>query len=86
MHIATISSQRQITLPKKLLDQLGLSVKDKVKVEVDNKKLIIEPISMKVSDLAGSLTQLIAPAKRGVPVERAKQIALDEMAKEWANE
>ncbi len=86
MHLATISSQRQITLPKLLLDQLSLDIKDRVKISAFQDKILIEPDLIKVSDLAGSLGQKISPIKKNVPFARAKAIALKKIAQELANE
>jgi len=86
MHIATISSQRQITLPKAMLDQLSLSVKDRVKITVDNNQLVVEPANMKIANLAGCLTHLIPSSKRDVSYQVAKEKALEIMVKKWVND
>jgi AbrB family looped-hinge helix DNA binding protein len=84
MHIATISSQRQITIPKALLDQLSLSAKDKVKISVDNEQLVLEPVNMNISRFAGCLTRYISPAKRKVPIDKAIEKAIDQVVREVA--
>ncbi|HOZ03018.1 MAG TPA: AbrB/MazE/SpoVT family DNA-binding domain-containing protein [Candidatus Woesebacteria bacterium] len=85
MHIATISSQRQITLPKAMLDQLALKTKDKVKIEVDNDQLVIKK-TVSLMDLSGCLAHLVSPDKKGVPIEVARASAMKVMAKRWAEE
>ena len=75
MHIATISSQRQITIPKALLEQLSLSAKDKVKISIDNDQLVIEKTA-NIMNLSGILRKYIQPSKLGVSYESAKKIAM----------
>lgn len=85
MHIATISSQRQITIPKALLDQLSLSAKDKVKIEVDNDQLMIKK-TVSLMDLSGCLRKYIHPSKLGVSFEHAKKVAIANMLKQKLDE
>lgn len=86
MHIATISSQRQVTLPQSMLAQLSLDVKDTVGLTVDSNRIIMEPKRIKVEDLYGSLGSKIHPSKRNVPFEVAKKEAIRIVVKELANE
>ncbi len=86
MHLATISSQRQITLPKLLLDQLSLDIKDRVRIFAFQDKILIEPDLIKVSDLAGSLAHKISQNKKNVPFAQVKKLALKKLAQELAHE
>lgn len=85
MHIATISSQRQITIPKALLDQLSLSAKDKVKISVDNDQLVMKKTT-NIMSLSGSLRKYIHSSKLGVSYEFAKKVALANMLKKKLDE
>jgi bifunctional DNA-binding transcriptional regulator/antitoxin component of YhaV-PrlF toxin-antitoxin module len=68
MHIATISSKRQITLPKDMLEYLNLSFYGKVYIEKKNKTLTLTPIKKSiVEETAGSLYKFIPKDKLNVP-------------------
>lgn len=86
MHIATISSQRQITLPKALLDQLSLDSKDRVQIVVSDGNLLIKPEKIKANDLIGRLGSKIPASKRGVPFKVATAFAVQKVVQELANE
>lgn len=86
MHIATISSKNQITLPAKLLAEL--QVKPKQKVLIENKKgiLTVKPLKRSIVDeVAGSLTKYVDPKKLGRPwneiMEETTKLAAKEIAK-----
>lgn len=76
MHIATISSQRQITLPKVLLDQMSLDLKDRVQIVFADGNLVIKPEKIKAADLIGSLGSKISASKMSIPFQLAKAAAL----------
>lgn len=82
MHIATISSQRQITLPKALLDAMSLSSKDRVIVSQTSKGILLQPVNTDIAALAGSLKQYVQPSKLGVPFEEVRRIAIEHMVQE----
>lgn len=82
MHIATLSSQRQITLPKALLDSFSLSGKDRFLVRRKENTIVLEPVGADLAELAGCLKPLIHPSKLHVSYEEAKQSAIDQMIKE----
>jgi bifunctional DNA-binding transcriptional regulator/antitoxin component of YhaV-PrlF toxin-antitoxin module len=87
MHIATISSQRQLTLSRQLLEELGLSIKDKVYIEPYKEGLLVKPLdSSVVEEVAGSLVSKVDPAKKGVPFAEAKKQAMKKVVTELANE
>lgn len=54
MYLTTISSQRQITLPKALLDQANMSTSDRVVLTIGGKGIQLEPVK-DVLDFAGSV-------------------------------
>lgn len=43
--ITTISQKGQVVVPKKVRDQLGLSILDRLTVKAENGKIIMSPIS-----------------------------------------
>lgn len=66
MNIVKISSKNQITLPVKLLKDLGVGTNDKLLLEKKDNVLVVKPVSGSVVDeLAGSLTKYIKPEKLG---------------------
>ena len=84
MQLVTISSKRQITIPKRYLEELDFS--GKAMLDSKNGELTIKPVKSSVIDqLAGSLNHLIDPVKLGVPFKVAKKKAMEEMVKELAN-
>ena len=50
----TITSKRQATFPKKLLDKLGVKKGDKIIAKVKNNQVILEP-AVDIMNLAGIL-------------------------------
>ena len=70
MNIVTISSKRQITIPKYLLLNLNLHPKEKVLIERHKDGVLVRPLKMSITkQLAGSLTKYIHPSKLGVPFD-----------------
>lgn len=64
--ISTISSKRQITLSKDLLERLNIAPKEKVLIESSNGTATLKPFKSLVSkDLAGSLTKYVKSSKLG---------------------
>lgn len=83
MQLVTISSKRQVTIPKKYLDELGFLFNGKALLEKEDGKLTLKPQKISVIDqLAGSLNYLIDPAKLRVPFKAAKEEAMDKMVKQ----
>lgn len=77
MHIATISSKRQITIPKRMLDELDLKPKSKLLVTKHNGNLRLRPLRKSmVDELGGSLRKYVHPSLLGKSVE-----AIDREAK-----
>lgn len=62
-----ITSKRQITIPVKIFNQLGLNQGDKLIVEVDSNKIIMQKAQRLLDELAGSLK---VPARyRNKPID-----------------
>lgn len=53
--IATITSARQLTLPKRLCEQLGIKRGDKLAVTVEGGSIILTPMRSVIEGAAGSL-------------------------------
>ena len=87
MHVATLSTQRQVTLPKFLLDLINVDVKAKLIITFSHGGLFIRPVEKSITDeLAGSLARFISPEKRNVPFEEAQREAMKTVAEEIAHE
>ncbi len=87
MKLATISSQRQITLPKALLKALDLEVKDRLFLMVENKQLIAKPITKSiVNELAGSWADQVAAGKKGQSFKEIMQSTKKNTARKLAHE
>ena len=86
MHIATISSKNQITLPAKLLAELQVRPKQRVLIEKKKGILTVKPLKRSIVDeVVGSLTKYVDPKKLGKPwneiMEETKRLAAQELAK-----
>ncbi|MEK7513885.1 MAG: AbrB/MazE/SpoVT family DNA-binding domain-containing protein [Patescibacteria group bacterium] len=87
MQLVTISSQRQITIPMVMLDQLGVDKKDRLFLTIEGKNLVAKPQKGSVVDrLAGSLNHLVSKSILKIPTQKAIRIAGDIAAKEIADE
>ena len=85
MNIVTISSQRQITLPKHLLLNLNLRPKEKVSIEAHKDGVLLKPLKTSIAkQLAGSLRKYIHPSKLGVPFDVIMEETIKKVAKELA--
>ncbi|MBI3955543.1 AbrB/MazE/SpoVT family DNA-binding domain-containing protein [Candidatus Gottesmanbacteria bacterium] len=74
MQIATISSKRQLTLPKEMLLKLGLDPGSKVILQEREEEIFIRSLKKSiVEDLAGSLTRFISSDRLGVSFEKIMQ-------------
>ncbi len=62
-YIATIRQRRQITLPKKLLNQLVISQGDKLLMEVRDKKLIAKPAKEQAIDTLKAIQKAVLKTK-----------------------
>lgn len=67
MKIVTLSSKRQITIPKYILEDRILRPGDRLIIQREQDGLLIKPIGTSVvRETAGSLGQYIPSVKRGV--------------------
>ncbi|MEK7526670.1 MAG: AbrB/MazE/SpoVT family DNA-binding domain-containing protein [Patescibacteria group bacterium] len=82
MKVVTISSKRQITLPKSFMEVLGLEPNDQAIIRHENRKIIFEPMEKSiVEQTAGSLYGYIHPSKRGASIETIMKVANKAKAK-----
>lgn len=82
MQLVTISSKRQVTLPKRYLDELGFVFNGKALLEKEGNKLTLKPVNESIIDqLAGSLNHLIDPSKLKVPFNVVRKKAMEEMGR-----
>ncbi|MBP9781112.1 AbrB/MazE/SpoVT family DNA-binding domain-containing protein [Candidatus Woesebacteria bacterium] len=63
-HVATISSKRQITIPKHMLDLLGLKPKRKISIELRQAIMILKPAVVSADQLSGSLSKKLSADKK----------------------
>ena len=85
--IATISSKRQVTLPRQLSSGIKIMPREKVLMEESEEGLIIKPLKRSiVEELAGSLAPFIPPSKRGVPFDKIMEETKRIVAKKLATE
>lgn len=87
MNIVTISSKRQITIPKEYLDSLGIGAKSKVILQKEDENIVLKPLKKSiVEEVGGSLKKYIDPKKLGVPFEEimkeTKRIVSKKLAEE----
>jgi len=85
MNIVTVSSQRQITIPKQVLDQLLVSKKDKLLLNIEDSQLVLKPIGKSIVEkLSGSLAEYIPKNKRKTSFKKimtqTQKIAAKELA------
>lgn len=84
MYVTTLSIKNQITIPKFLLNMIG--VKDRTQFLISKKDdiLTMRPIRTSlVDELAGSLS--IPKNKRGIPFNKVREIMAKKVAYEIAN-
>lgn len=87
MHIATVSSQRQITLPKRMLDDMGIGKKDKVELRVEKGEIKMKPMKESITkQLSGSLSHLISEDKKGKSWDEIMSVTRKKVAEKLASE
>ena len=85
MQIATVSSKRQITIPKDMLEYLGLTFYGKVLLEKKDKVVTLTPMTKSVvEETAGSLRKFIKPSLLGMSVEEMNKRTKEVIAKHLA--
>lgn len=62
----SITSKRQATFPKKLLEILGAEPGDRLKAHVHNNKVILEPVGKGILDLVGTMPSITIPKGKTV--------------------
>lgn len=62
----TVTSKRQVTFPKKLLEAIGAKAGDRLAARMDNGRLIIEPKGRGILDLIGKLPSIKIPKGKTV--------------------
>lgn len=81
MHIATISSQRQITLPKALLDEIGTKAGERLELKLKNQQIYLQK-APDISELSGCLHKY---ATQPIPTDSETDVAvLDHVKKTYA--
>lgn len=84
MIIATLSSKNQITIPKVMLQLLGVESGDKFLVETESEAIKLKPAGKSIVDsLIGSIK--IPKSKRGIPFEKVLEETKKIVAKELAS-
>ena len=88
MQLVTISSKRQITIPKKYLDEFSFN--GKAILEKEDGKLTIKPVKESiVEETAGSLAKYIPASKRGLEwnkvMAETKKITANKLVSQWSN-
>jgi len=76
---ATITSKRQLTIPKSILSRLGLKSNSKVVLEEVEEGLLLKPTVALIDDLAGSVN--VSKKLRGTPADEAIKKAKKERFK-----
>lgn len=64
--LITITSKRQATFPKKLLEALGVDMGDKIMAKITNGRVTLEPVKGDILDLYGFLEK----ESKGVSLEK----------------
>lgn len=85
MQIALLSSKGQITIPKKIQNQLQIGHKSKLAIYPQKDLIIIKPLKSSITEqTAGSLARFIPQNKKGVSfnqvLEETKKIVASELA------
>lgn len=87
MHIATISSQRQITLPQRMLAQLGVKKYDRLALKIEGDNLVAKPQKTSlVEELSGSLLPYVKPELRGKSWKEIMRVTRKRVAEHLAHE
>ena len=87
MHIVKVSSQRQITLPQRLLARIGVKKHDNLSLEVKGDVLVVKPRKTTlVEELSGSLLPYIKPELRGKSMKEIMRVTRKRVAEHLAHE
>jgi len=55
--VVTLTSKRQVTFPKKLLEFLAIDKGDRLLLKIEDDRVMLEPVKSSISDLQGELAQ-----------------------------
>jgi len=80
--LVTITSKNQLTIPKQVSEDLGLGRKALMLIE--DEKMIIQPLTSKVEQLAGSLAYLAG--KKPVNFRKIREVTRRKVAEKIARE
>lgn len=83
--LATLTSKNQLTVPKGIIDALGLEGLRRVLISVQGKEITIRPLQSKVGALAGSLSHL-SSSKKLVDLKKIRKKTQELVAAEIAKE
>jgi len=85
MIITTLSTKNQITLPKLILEALGIKNGDKLLVQAQNEEIKIKPMGRSIVDsLAKSIK--ISPEKKNIPFKKVLLSTQKAVAKKLATQ
>jgi len=65
MPVVKVGASRQVAIPKKLHDQLGLSPGDYLEVELDKGKLVLTPKALVDKEVEKRLTESFEDVRQG---------------------
>lgn len=87
MYTVTLSSQRQITLPKILLDMINVGKNEKLFLYVKNDSIVATPVgSSVVKSLSGSLEKFIPDDKKSATLKTIDKFTRKAAANKIAND
>lgn len=85
MKIVTLSSKRQITIPKHILGDRILRPGDRLIIQKEQNGLLIKPLGTSVvRETAGSLAKYVPSAKRGVSLSEISRETKKKTSKKLA--
>ena len=80
-HVATISSKGQVTIPKEIRRELGVSALDKVVFSTNaDGEVVLRPVRLRASDLLGIFPPI--PGREEEDIDDIIKAAMDEKAEE----
>ena len=84
-HVATISREGRVTIPKEIRRELGVSAHDKVVFSTNaDGEVVLRPIRLKASDLLGIFPAI--PGREDDNIDDIIKAAMDEKAQEVMSE
>lgn len=87
MNIVKISSKNQITIPKEVLESLGVESQSRLLLQKESGNIVLKPIKGSiVEELGGSLKKYTKPSMLGVPFSKIMEVTKKRVAKKLAEE